>query len=1634
MSRACLGTEPQNPSRLFRFFDHDSQGLIDLEEFKTMLPQLGITIPAAKAIRVFRMLDASNTKALTEEQFKVAVFALNPASGGPLHIDSSELMGPREAFVLFDRDNSGAIDEDEFVWVLEFMGYDIKIEDEELVEKMFRKYDADSSGAIEYGEFRTAWLDLCDVREELKGRGITKFEEWTPRWKLVEMLDAELRRQDAQEQQVLAYARKWVAWQHTLKRRRRLLQAARRDACMWLQNALDAAGQVYTLGHGPSGTHDSSDLIQLLPVGGELVASLWLDRVDPAPGQDLQVAAKAATAHRLGRLRVQRREVESQKRAAEIELAAAPVSRKRDPSLPVRSGRPASPGHRRMGNRVFRAHGKFKRTDIRSTFRSPAGPEATRQPSRASEPVSSARSAGEQGRASQVAARHGTTVQWEAFDSHRGTGTPRAGVTSSSRSQARGAPTATAVSSVATKLVKPSAGSDRMSGGKEIRDSDQESTSTEDASADGSDSSDTREGEGREDDGDGDDESEDDDVDDSESSSDSDGSSSESSHESEQSGPQELTRDGAGDPTAHSVRGQPRMAREDRKTTSVGALGAGDRLPGRIDGDASEAVAATGTIELDDDVHPDEALHGEPPVDPTSRRPQAASPANPFWGVRVCSSTLPLWGQGVDRAWVGATVSLASDPLGRLFAWGALRVPDADGQLRTSESSELVFCALGIPPADLVSPTARHASVAGPWALAGTTSFVRRVTHSSLGPPVGRGGTMGPAPASRDAAKAHRGLLARLLGRPGEGAGREQGSEPPGSPARRPPARMSSRPARAVRSLLAATGVVSMAPLPAAHAIGSAGADPTALIPVAEASHQVPAVTFPSLLAIQRRHQAVFVLRALDGLRLEVPVSLRRAVESGDASATPGLVALEVIDHSLVGELLALRGFEVAELTRAQALETLGQCFSIELSSLGSAGALELRAAETKVRSFLDDDKEDDARVEAEKIKRVWALLRPRWRAALDAPMQEFHSKYERTLQQLNASYAARQVMDDTSSGDQRVCLSLDSSILAVDCVPIDSAASVAQNLADLAPPRWTAGARPALVAVGDKHLLFVLKDGSVYTCGAGTSGRLGLGCIPGTTRVVTRDTVARAVGTADRALLTRVEALATSHIVDVSAGFSHSAAVSANGKLWLWGSSSLGKLGVGKLPPDTEDAAVWPAPVHFASGVRVKQVSCGHSHTACVSHGGQLFVWGATANGRLGIDIARSGKFHEPVHAWIATPTLVSRFVEDSMRVDVVASGSAHTMALVHGGVPPIQGQVFVAGAASACGSSGRLFDRVGGGLASKQVARIAAGTLHCCAVTDEGELYTWGTDTNGSLGHPVQVEGRRIVPNPTLVECLFMQPGNLCHDPCVAATQSSTFNHAAASRVLNGETDGLGVLRVSHTRDEECPWLDIDLGRTCHVSRISVWNRADSPGGAMLPADTFVKRLYPAWVMVSKIPFPAGFGRPSLEAAIRSATFTYQLLRPAISHQWDLPWQTQCRYVRIQIARKSSLHLAEVEVFGTASETPRLARVVDVTATDRTLAVLGRSTPEELEWAYCKAVASDPGNALILRELPPFRSLFQSIGYSVPEEHACENFEACLAEAALGDKGRRMDLRTMWELLMAEKPRQSSNPGSED
>ncbi|CAN0544190.1 unnamed protein product, partial [Ectocarpus sp. 8 AP-2014] len=70
---------------------------------------------------------------------------------------------------MFDEDNSGQIDEDEFFFLLQFLG----IETTEMkLEEMFNKYDTDQSGYIEYAEFKKIWVRMTNVKKELLDRGV----------------------------------------------------------------------------------------------------------------------------------------------------------------------------------------------------------------------------------------------------------------------------------------------------------------------------------------------------------------------------------------------------------------------------------------------------------------------------------------------------------------------------------------------------------------------------------------------------------------------------------------------------------------------------------------------------------------------------------------------------------------------------------------------------------------------------------------------------------------------------------------------------------------------------------------------------------------------------------------------------------------------------------------------------------------------------------------------------------------------------------------------------------------------------------------------------------------------------------------------------------------------------------------------------------------------------------------------------------------------------------------------------------------------------------------------------------------------------------------------------------------------
>ena len=80
-----------------------------------------------------------------------------------------------------------------------------------------------------------------------------------------------------------------------------------------------------------------------------------------------------------------------------------------------------------------------------------------------------------------------------------------------------------------------------------------------------------------------------------------------------------------------------------------------------------------------------------------------------------------------------------------------------------------------------------------------------------------------------------------------------------------------------------------------------------------------------------------------------------------------------------------------------------------------------------------------------------------------------------------------------------------------------------------------------------------------------------------------------------------------------VACGAAHTCAASVEGKVFAWGEGSKGQLGTGST-----NWALKPLPVAGLENERVLQLACGHSHSAALTAGGRLFTWGDGDNGQV--------------------------------------------------------------------------------------------------------------------------------------------------------------------------------------------------------------------------------------------------------------------------------------------------------------------------------------------------------------------------------------------------------------------------------
>lgn len=141
-------------------------------------------------------------------------------------------------------------------------------------------------------------------------------------------------------------------------------------------------------------------------------------------------------------------------------------------------------------------------------------------------------------------------------------------------------------------------------------------------------------------------------------------------------------------------------------------------------------------------------------------------------------------------------------------------------------------------------------------------------------------------------------------------------------------------------------------------------------------------------------------------------------------------------------------------------------------------------------------------------------------------------------------------------------------------------------------------------IAAGENHSLALNADGTVWAWGSNINGQLGDG------RTYDRYTPVQVHGEDDLGVLTE--------ILLIAAGQDHSMALKSDGSVWAWGFNMNGQLG-----DSTTISSYAPVHVHGESGIGylsdVMELSAGGSHSIAMSNDGNVWVWGANRWGQLG-------------------------------------------------------------------------------------------------------------------------------------------------------------------------------------------------------------------------------------------------------------------------------------------------------------------------------------------------------------------------------------------------------------------------------
>ncbi|MEE6472259.1 hypothetical protein FKM82_009552 [Ascaphus truei] len=247
-----------------------------------------------------------------------------------------------------------------------------------------------------------------------------------------------------------------------------------------------------------------------------------------------------------------------------------------------------------------------------------------------------------------------------------------------------------------------------------------------------------------------------------------------------------------------------------------------------------------------------------------------------------------------------------------------------------------------------------------------------------------------------------------------------------------------------------------------------------------------------------------------------------------------------------------------------------------------------------------------------------------------------------------------------------------------------------------------------------------------------------------------------------------RLEALCGKKIISLSYGNGpHVLVCCEDGEVYSWGHNGYSQLG----NCTTSQGA---APIQVCMDLlskKVTQVSCGYHHSMALTSEGEVYAWGYNNCGQVG-----SGTTANQV-----APRKVCNSLQNKLVVSIT-SGQTCSMAITDNG--HVYGWGYNGSGQLGVGSTGNQLTPCRMVLLhSECVIQIVFGHSHTLGLTDQGVLYTWGTNAHGQLGignKSNQFSPVKVVTKERMVE--------------IAACHSS---HTSAAKSQSGQVYMWGLCR---------------------------------------------------------------------------------------------------------------------------------------------------------------------------------------------------------------------------------------------